>query len=202
MFETASHPQFLDPKTYDAEEPHLRRALLDAQFRLRQAPFSVLALFAGVEKAGTGDTVNRLNAWMDPRWLDTLAYGARTDEERSRPFFWRFWRDLPPHGRLALRFGAWYTRPMTERVTGRIGAATFVDRLDEIADFESLLAANGTLIIKFWMHLSADAQKQRLETLAADPLLSWRVTERDWNQYRRHTALTESGRAFLVHARQ
>lgn len=198
MFETAERVQVVDEATYEAQAPLLRRALLEAQTRLRAARVSGLLLFTGVEKAGTGDTVNLLNAWMDPRWLDTLAYGPPTDVERARPRFWRYWRDLPPHGELGLRMGAWYGEPLAARVAGRLGDAAWERALGEIADFEELLAADGMLILKFWMHLGRDAQKARLEALAADPLQAWRVDERDWSQWRQHGAMTRAGEEMLL----
>ncbi|MCB9529520.1 MAG: hypothetical protein H6701_14230 [Myxococcales bacterium] len=174
------------------------RALLEAQARLRTARVSGLLLFTGVEKGGTGDTVNLLNAWMDPRWLDTLAYGPPTDVERARPRFWRYWRDLPPHGELGLRLGAWYTGPLAARVEGRLDRPGFERALDEIAAFEELLAADGMLIIKFWMHLGRDAQRARLEALAADPLQAWRVEAHDWTQWRQHGALVRAGEEMIL----
>jgi hypothetical protein len=57
-------------------------------------------VFAGVDGAGKGETVNLLNAWMDPRYLVTRACGEPSDEARERPEYWRYWRDLPPNGRI------------------------------------------------------------------------------------------------------
>ena len=198
MFETAEQPQRVDRALYDAQEPLLRHALLDAQQRLRKAGRAALVLFAGVEKAGTGDTVNLLNGWMDPRWLDTLAYGPPTDDERGRPRLWRYWRDLPPHGRIGLRLGAWYTAPMTARIAGRMDGAHFARALEQIADLEALLAEDGLIILKFWMHLGRAAQKARLEALAADPLHAWRVTDVDWAQWRAHTDLLAAGEQMIL----
>ncbi len=198
MFETADRPQTVDDALYEAQEPLLRHALLEAQQRLRQAGRAALLLFAGVEKAGTGDTVNLLNAWMDPRWLDTLAYGPPTADERARPRFWRYWRDLPPHGRIGLRLGAWYTGPVSARVAGRLDAAGFDRALEQIADLEALLADDGLIILKFWMHLGREAQRARLEALSGDPLHAWRVTELDWAQWRAHGDLLAAGERMIL----
>lgn len=198
MFETAERSQTVDEALYDEQEPLLRHALLDAQQALRRAGRAALVLFTGVEKAGTGDTVNLLNAWMDPRWLDTLAYGPPTDDERARPRLWRYWRDLPPHGRIGLRLGAWYTGPVIRRVQGRASEGDFARALEQIADLEALLADDGLIILKFWMHLSRDAQKARLESLASDPLHAWRVTDFDWAQWRAHADLLEAGEQMIL----
>lgn len=198
MFETADAPQTVDDETYEAQVPLLRHALLDVQRRLRAARVSGLLLFAGVEKAGTGDAVNVLNGWMDPRWLDTRAYGPLTEEERARPRFWRYWRDMPPHGELGVRLSAWYRAPFLARVAGALDEDGFARALEEIAAFEELLAADGMVIVKFWMHLGKAAQKARLEALAADPLQAWRVDDRDWAQWKQHAELVRAGEEMLL----
>lgn len=91
MFESAELGHQVDKKTYEAEEPELRTALLEAQFDLAQArKFPVIILVGGVDGAGKGPVVNVLNAWMDPRLIETNGMGAPSDEEADRPPMWRF----------------------------------------------------------------------------------------------------------------
>jgi polyphosphate kinase 2 (PPK2 family) len=184
MFRTAELGQKISKSEYNQREPILRQALLDAQVNLRvNSEFPVIILFAGVDGAGKGETVNLLNEWMDPRWLVTRAYDEPSDEERDRPEYWRFWRDLPPNGRIGLFLSSWYSQPLLRRVYEKDNDATFDDRLDRILAFEKALADDGALILKFWMHLSHDAQKKRLKKLEKDPLTSWRVTQQDWDHW-------------------
>jgi polyphosphate:AMP phosphotransferase len=184
MFETAEIGRKVPKSEYKTRAPQLREQLLDAQQQLRAAAFKVVVVFAGVDGAGKGDTVNLLHEWMDPRWLITRAYSEPSQEERERPEYWRYWRDLPPRGRIGLFLSSWYSRPVLDRVYGRVGDAELDRRLDRVAAFENALAADGALILKFWMHLSRKAQKKRLKTLEKDPLLSWRVTPTDWEHWR------------------
>ena len=108
MFESAELGHKIDKASYDAEVPKLREALLDAQFDLAQkASFPVIILVNGVDGAGKGETVNLLNEWMDPRFIHAHATGAPSDEERERPQMWRFWRALPPKGKIGMFFGSW-----------------------------------------------------------------------------------------------
>ena len=103
MFRTAELGQKIPKSEYNQREPLLRQALLEVQADLRASSrFPVIILFAGVDGGGKGDTVNLLNEWMDPRWLRTRAYDEPSDEERERPEYWRFWRDLPPNGQIGL----------------------------------------------------------------------------------------------------
>jgi len=184
MFRTAELGQKVSKSEYNQREPLLRQALLEAQANLRvNSDFPVIILFAGVDGGGKGDTVNILNEWMDPRWLITRAYDEPSDEERDRPEYWRFWRDLPPKGHIGLFLSSWYSQPILRRVHDKDNQAIFDDRLDRILAFEKALADDGALILKFWMHLSHDEQKRRLKKLEKDSLTSWRVTQQDWDHW-------------------
>ena len=184
MFEAAEVGRKLSKSDYKAQVPRLRWELLDAQQQLRKAPFPVIVLFAGVDTAGKGETVNLLNEWMDPRWIVTRGYTDPSGEEGERPRLWRYWRDLPPRGRIALFLSAWYSSPIRHRVARRISAAEFDALLDQVSAFERALADDGAVILKFWMHLSKAAQKKRLASFEKDPLQRWRVTKEQWRHWR------------------
>jgi polyphosphate:AMP phosphotransferase len=184
MFEAAELGRKLARDAYKKRVPELRAALLDAQLRLSAAPFPVIVVFAGVDGAGKGETVNLLNEWMDPRWIVTRAFAEPSDEERERPEAWRFWRDLPPTGRIGLFLSSWYSRPVVDRAYRRISRVEFEHHLRTLAGFEKTLADAGALILKFWMHLDKKAQRKRLRTLERDPLTRWRVTKLQWTHWK------------------
>ena len=94
MFETAELGQKIDPKDYKNQLPDLRAELLQAQFALSKTNTPVIIIISGIDAAGRGDTVNALNEWLDTRGLQTVALDSLTDEERERPYYWRFWRQL------------------------------------------------------------------------------------------------------------
>ena len=105
MFESAELGHRTDDESFRAAVPGLRAELLDAQFDLLELKqFAVVVLINGVDKAGKGETVNLLNEWMDPRHIETWAFDTPTAEEAERPFMWRFWRALPPRGRIGVMF--------------------------------------------------------------------------------------------------
>lgn len=184
MFETAELGQEVPREQYDRRAPALREKLLIVQDRLQDADFPVIVVFGGVDGAGKGETINLLNEWLDPRWLRNRAFDEPTQEESERPEYWRFWRALPERGRIGIMSSSWYSRPLLERVTNSGSEEHLEARLDEIIAFERTLAVDGALIIKFWLHLGKEAQEKRFNQLAADPLQSWRVTEKDWNNWR------------------
>jgi polyphosphate:AMP phosphotransferase len=186
MFESAEVGHIIDRETYSREAPAVRTALLHAQNELAVSPFSLVVVVGGVEGAGKSETVNLLLEWMDARGIQTHALWLPTDEERERPPMWRFWRQLLPQGRTAIFFGSWYSQPIIDRVFGRIGRSKLDRALTRIVEFERMLHQEGTILVKFWMHLSKAVQKARLKALAADPRQSWRVTDLDWKYFKRY----------------
>jgi len=185
MFESAELGHCIAKSEYAAVVPKLREALLKVQYELlADKTFPVVIIIGGVDGAGKGETVNILNEWMDPRHIHTHAFGEMSDEERERPRMWRYWRALPPKGRIGILFGAWHTDPIVNRVLGKTSDAQMELAMEEVAHFERMLADEGVLLLKFWFHLSKKAQKKRLEALAADPKTSWRVTDSDWQRYK------------------
>ncbi len=185
MFESAELGHKISKEVYKKELPVLREALLDAQLDLLQsARFPVIILLAGVDCAGKGETMNLLHEWMDPRHIESHAQRELTDEERERPSMWRYWRDLPPKGKIGIFIGSWYSSPLIDNVQGRTKNAELDQQLDRIIRFETMLCNEGALILKFWLHLSEENQKKRLKKLEKDPKTSWRVKDTDWKNYK------------------
>lgn len=197
MFRTAELGRKVSKEEFDAVAPQLRTELTQLQQRLRAARFPVILVFAGVDGAGKGESINLLNEWMDPRWMETHAYGPPSDEERERPDYWRYWRDLPARGRIGLFLRSWYSSPVLDHANGRISDAELDERLSHITRFEKMLADDGALILKFWMHLGRDAQKKRLKKLEKDPTESWRVTKQDWKNWEMYDQFTTAAERTL-----
>ena len=178
-------------KIFEARAPALRAALVQMQVALQAVPFPVLLVIAGEEASGKGDVVNTLNGWLDPRGVETFAFHEPTDEERERPPLWRYWRSLPPRGRVAIYAGGWHTEALRGDPQTPGELAQFDKTLRQLAHFESLLAADGALIVKVWLRLSADAQRARLHELEDDPDTAWRVTSADWQSHRDYDRLAQ-----------
>jgi polyphosphate:AMP phosphotransferase len=190
MFESAELGHRIDKETFRNEVPELRAALLDAQFDLlEKKEFPVVILISGVDGAGKGETINVLYEWMDPRFLSTLAFSAPTDEERDRPYMWRYWRALPPKGRIGIFSGSWYSIPIADRIAGKLPRGDLDQRMDQINRFEAMLVNEGALVLKFWFHLSKDGQRRRLKALEKDPRTAWRVTKESWSRLKTYDKL-------------
>ena len=192
MFESVQLGRKVDREAFAAREPVLREALLDAQLRLAEANFSVVVVIAGAEGAGKGDSVNLLLSWLDARGVQTHALGAPSEEERERPEFYRFWQRLPPKGKIGIFFGSWYTRPIATHSLGQLDEAGMEDSLRRIAEFEEMLAAEGVLLVKFWLHITKDQQRRRFKALAKNPNTAWRVSKQDWRFHKTYDAFVNS----------
>jgi polyphosphate:AMP phosphotransferase len=177
-------------KDYEARVPLVREELIQMQVTMQQAGFPMLLIVAGDEAAGKGEVVNLLNGWLDPRGVETFAFHAPTDEERERPPMWRYWRSLPPRGRTAMYVGSWHQDALGQQPRTARAMEHFDRTLERLAHFESLLVADGALIVKVWLRLSRADQRARLLTLEADPDTAWRATPEDWMNHRSHNRLS------------
>ena len=163
MFEAAETGHSVSTELYRQTEPEIHNLILSLQRRLRSSGKSLIIIVSGVEGSGKGEVVDKLNRWFDTRGVQTHAYWDESDEERERPWFWRFWRTLPEQGRVSVMFGSWYSKPIIERAFGRISEAELDRELQKIEALERTLVLNGAIIVKLWLHLSREEQQRRLQ---------------------------------------
>ncbi len=181
---TAAGPERISRKSYEARITQLRERLIRLQVELKEQPFEVLLIVAGVAGAGRGDLLNTLGGWLDPRGTETFSFQTPTEEERRRPFLWRFWRSLPVVGKIGIYAGSWYTETLAEEARNKQALAALDPDLECIRQFEKALVDNDTLIVKIWLNLDKDTQRARFKKLDADEHAAWRVTEEDWRHHR------------------
>ena len=190
MFESAEIGHKVSKADYQQQLPALREALLASQLQLyTEKKRPVLLLISGEDGAGKRETINTLYAWMDPRYLRTLAFELPSQEEAERPPMWRYWRSLPPKGRIGIFAGSWYSDPIRLRIAGAMSDKELDARAAHINRFESMLVSEGALVLKFWIHLSKKAQRQRFEALQSDPHTAWRVTPESWKRLKTYDKL-------------
>jgi polyphosphate:AMP phosphotransferase len=192
MFESAEIGHKIDKATYKTAVPALRAALLEAQVTLQEhQKIPVVVLISGQDGAGKGETINVLYEWMDPRFLSTLAFSMPNDEERERPPMWRYWRSLPPKGRIGIFAGSWYSDPIRHRILDEISLKELDAQADQINRFEAMLVNEGALVLKFWFHLTKEGQVKRLKALEKDPRTAWRVTQWNWDRLKTYDKLQD-----------
>ncbi len=186
MFEATKVGRKVDKETFKLQQEELRTQLLLVQRELRQTDIPVVVIISGVEGAGKGEVVNRLNEWLDARGVQTFAFWDETDEERQRPRYWRFWRSMPPRGEFSILFGGWYLAPIDHRVSDLCNDAELDAELNRIVDFERMLTQDGALIVKFWFHLSEKDQRQRLKELSRDDKSRWKMVPNKGKKFSAH----------------
>ena len=144
MFEVAEVGRSLSKIEYKKLEPELHFQLLTLQQQLRESRKSLIIIVSGVEGAGKGEMVDQLNHWFDSRDVRTHAFWDETDEERERPRFWRFWRTLPARGTISVMFTSWYSKPVNDKVFGKIDDSEFESELQRVEDLETRLTGHAT----------------------------------------------------------
>ncbi|MGE4062787.1 MAG: polyphosphate:AMP phosphotransferase [Rhodospirillaceae bacterium] len=180
IFRAAEKPQALSDADFLKLKDALRLDLIKLQQRIRKdARFPVIVVLAGVKGAGVIDTLNVINTWMDPRWVEAHAFEEPSEEERERPPFWRYWRSLPAAGAMGLYLEGWYGELLGIDPSRPVGRGD--DRLRHIAAFEQMLTDDGALILKFWLHLSDRQQKKGADKENTnDPVFGLRPPDHTW----------------------
>jgi polyphosphate kinase 2 (PPK2 family) len=148
----------------------------------------LLVLFEGWDASGKGGAIKRLVDQLDPRHVRVAQFAAPTHTEQRHHFLWRFWPVLPGWGGMAVLDRTWYGRVLVERVEGFTSEEAWRRAYREIVDLEATLAAEGTIIVKFWLHLSPEEQLRRFESRREDPYKSWKLTEDDWRNREKRAA--------------
>jgi len=147
-------------------------------------------VFEGWDAAGKGGAIKRLTAEWDPRAFSVWPISAPTEEEKAHNFLWRFWKRLPAAGEIAVFDRSWYGRVLVERVEGFACEADWRRAYDEINQFEAQLAADGTAILKLFLHVSSQVQDERLKARLDHPWKRWKVNLEDFrNREQRATYL-------------
>jgi polyphosphate kinase 2 (PPK2 family) len=166
---------------------HLR-LLLGGQIGPGDVGPPLLVLFEGWDASGKGGAIKRLVGELDPRHVRVAQFAAPSYDEKRHHFLWRFWPVLPGWGGMTVLDRTWYGRVLVERVERLTSEDAWHRAYQEIVDLETSLAAEGTIIVKFWMHLSPEEQLRRFEARQTDPYKAWKLTEEDWRNRDKRTA--------------
>jgi AMP-polyphosphate phosphotransferase len=140
----------------------------------------VCVVFEGADASGKGGAIKRLASPMDPRHIRVAQFAAPTHDEKRHHFLWRFFPVLPGWGGMAILDRSWYGRVLVERVEGFATEEQWSRAYGEIVEFERMLAREGMIMIKFWLHISPEEQLKRFKAREKDPLKRWKLTDEDW----------------------
>lgn len=190
----------LDRAEYDERLATGQRRLLQLRLHLggQMGSFGagpgLLVLFEGPDAAGKGGAIKTIVGHLDPRHYSVQNFAAPTWREKHHHFLWRFWKTLPGHGEMSVYDRSWYGRVLVERVEGFATPTEWGRAYKSIVDFERSLVAEGTILVKFWIHLSDAEQLKRFRSRELDPLKRWKLTDEDWRnreRNREHEAAAE-----------
>jgi polyphosphate kinase 2 (PPK2 family) len=169
-----------DKKEYREQLIRHQVALHTLGFQVYQQQRPVILVFEGWDAAGKGGAIKRVTERLDPRGYSVYSIAAPKGDDAEHHYLWRFWRRLPEAGQIAIFDRSWYGRVMVERVEGFCSDEAWKRAFREINEFERQLVDFGTVLFKFWVHISNAEQLARFQARASDPLKSWKLTDEDW----------------------
>jgi len=148
--------------------------------RAVRAKSNAVLVFEGWDAAGKGGCIRRLTRAMRARDYEVVSVPAPTDEEKARHYLWRFWRRLPPAGRMILFDRSWYGRVLVERVEGFATEEEWRRAYGEINEFERQLTDHGGPVVKFWLHVDQDEQLRRFQDREKTLYKKYKITDEDY----------------------
>lgn len=180
ILSTLDYSNALDEETYreqlEVQQRRITGLTQSAEFRKS----GLVCVFEGSDAAGKSSTIMRLRQALDPRHFRVHPISAPTDEERARPYLWRFWRSIPQHGDVAVFDRSWYGRVLVERVENLAAPEDWGRAYGEINDFEQDLSEAGYVIVKFWLAITQDEQARRFEERERIAYKRFKLTPEDW----------------------
>jgi polyphosphate:AMP phosphotransferase len=180
--------QELSERDYDSLREKWLGRLNRAVRAALAADRSIVLVFEGWDAAGKGGAIRRLTSAIDPRDYSVIPVAKPTDEEKHAHFLWRFWRDLPRDGRMAVFDRSWYGRVLVERIEGFCRPEEWQRAYAEINDFERQLTDHGTIVLKYWLHVSHEEQLRRFREREATPHKQHKMNAEDWRNRRKRAA--------------
>jgi polyphosphate kinase 2 (PPK2 family) len=184
MLEQVDLDQSLAKPEYKRRLPDLQARLYDLEHAAFCAKVPVAVVFEGWAAAGKGGAINLLAQRLDPRGCRVVAVTPPRTAETHYPWLRRFWLKIPAYGQMVIYDTSWYRRVLIDRVARSIPKRDWERAYRDIADFEKQLADDGTVIVKFWLHISKKEQGRRFKKLLKDKLTTWQVSDEDRLQHK------------------
>ena len=176
------------PKGMTRERAEKRFVKLGQElFDLQEAMYaarvtSVLVVLQGRDSAGKDGTIKHVVGCLDPRGVEVTPFGVPTPEERAHDFLWRIHRHAPRLGQFSIFNRSHYEDVLVVRVHGLAPKAVWKERYGHIRDFEELLAEHGTVVLKYFLHITRQEQEQRLLEREESPETAWKLNPNDWKE--------------------
>ena len=170
----------LPREEYDSQLKILQAQIHQLAFQVYSQKRPVVVVFEGMDASGKGGAIKRLTERMDPRGYVVWPISAPSGDDKDHHYLYRFWRRLPEQGQIAVFDRSWYGRVLVERLEGFCSEEAWKRAYIEINHFERQLIDSGTIMVKFWMHISKDEQLERFREREQTNYKSWKITDEDW----------------------
>ena len=180
--------QKLSSADYEAKREKWLGRLNRAARTAQEAQRSIVFVFEGWDAAGKGGAIRRLTSAIDAQDYRVIPVAKPTDEENAHHYLWRFWRHLPRAGLATIYDRSWYGRVLVERLEGFCSEPEWRRAFDEINEFEGQLTEHGTIVVKFWMHVSRDEQLRRFREREQTAYKQHKINDEDWRNRRKWSA--------------
>jgi polyphosphate kinase 2 (PPK2 family) len=198
MLETLDLTRTMGRDAYVREVTRRQVQLRELGYQVYQQKRPVVILFEGWDAAGKGGAIKRITEKLDPRGYVVYPIAAPQGEDKTRHYLYRFWRRLPERGQIAVFDRSWYGRVLVERVEGFAAEAEWKRAYKEINSFERQLRDFGSIVAKFWIHISREEQLRRFEERKAIGYKAWKLTDEDWRNRRKWGVYEEAVEEMLV----
>ncbi len=186
MLENVNLKRKLPDGEYARVLPGMQRRLYDLEKACWDLKIPSVIVFEGWDAAGKGSMIATVTQRLDPRGFKMHAMDLPRTAEQNYPWMRRFWLCVPDGGEMAIFDQSWYTRLLAERVEALVPEKVWRSAAADIVDFERALADNGTVMLKFFLHISKREQEKRFLKIEADPLEAWRVTKTEWARHKKY----------------
>ncbi|MBA4179781.1 MAG: polyphosphate kinase [Anaerolinea sp.] len=174
----------------EAEIVSLRIRLNDLQNRLfADRRYALLVILQAIDTGGKDGTINSVFQEVGPLGCSVVSFGVPTEPERAHDYLWRYHRETPERGKVVIFNRSHYESVLVERVKNLVPKDVWRTRYEQINTFEQYLSGQDTVIMKFFLHISKDEQRQRLQERVDDPKKQWKFRHGDlddrklWDDY-------------------
>ena len=173
-------------KFYEKELLKLQIELVKLQTWLKQNAKRMLVVFEGVDTAGKDGTIKRILEYLNPRFARSVALDKPSDREKSEWYFQRYVPHFPAGGEMVFFNRSWYNRAGVEMVFGFCTKEDYLKFMRQCPRFEELIVDEGIKFFKYYLNISKEEMKKRLEKREKDPLKKWKLSTLDWDSYKHY----------------
>ncbi|MCD7981649.1 MAG: phosphate--AMP phosphotransferase [Clostridiales bacterium] len=188
----------LDREEYRKELKRLQNRIADLHGEFYRRRIPVILGFEGWDAGGKGGSIKRLTEKMDPRGYRVHPTAAPNDIEKVHHYLWRFWKNVPKDGHIAIFDRTWYGRVMVERIEGFCTREEWQRAYQEINEMEKQFVEHGAIVLKFWMQIDKDEQERRFKERMENPEKQWKITDEDWRNREKWDAYEKAVDEMLV----